>query len=136
MCMTKTKQTTFDNNGVHVKNRWTTLEEVELVHVRANLLSINKSCISKYYDSIVNPFPMNVPESNGGFTNNAMTDTYYMGEITAHVWTGVRGGDESMFASTIADFGTRFKSYFDCYTGYTAPAGEVLHCENHFYISC
>ena len=136
VCMTKNKQTTFDKDGVHVNNRWTLLEDATLLHVRAVLLSVNKECISKYYDSVAYTFPADVPESGGGRANNAMIDTYYMGDISAHVWCGERGGDSSMYRANVTDFETRLKSYFDCYTGYEASAGEEIHCQNNFYITC
>lgn len=136
ICIEKVKQTTFDSTGVHVNNRWTCLEDLDIYHVRAILLSVNKTCISKYYDSTVYTVPEDVPETGGGKTNNNMIDTYYMGNISAHVWCGERGGDESMYAGSIADFGDRLKSYFDCYKGHKASEGEVLYCQNNFYITC
>ena len=135
-CMTKTKQTIFDPNGIHVNNRWKALKALRLDRVRGILLSINKACISQYYDSTVNTIPMTVPESGGGITANKMVDTYYSGDISARVWCGERGGTSSYYAATITDFGDRLKSYFDCYKGVTVPSGEVMYCQNNFIITC
>lgn len=136
VCMKKIKQTTFDKDGIHVNNRWSMLEAMTIYHVRAILLSVDKTCVTKYYDSIVNPYPMVVPESDGGVTDNRMIDTYYMGLISAHVWCGERGGDASEYAANISDFGDRLKSYFDCYRNHKTEIGEVLYCQNNFYITC
>lgn len=136
VCMEKVKQTTFDNSGVHVNNRWKLLEDLSIYHVRAVLLSVNKTCVSKYYDSNVYIIPEVVPDSGGGRSNSDMTDTYYMGAISAHVWCGERGGDKSMYSASIADFGDRLKSYFDCYKDYDASEGEELYCQNNFSITC
>lgn len=136
VCMTKNKQTTFDRNGVHVNNRWTLLEDIYINRVRAILLSVNKECVSKYYDSTVFTTPTNIPASNGTRNDVNMIDTYYMGDISAHIWCGVRGGDTSMYSASVEDFGNRLKSYFDCYIDYSAKTGEQLYCQNNFYITC
>jgi hypothetical protein len=136
VCMTKTKQTTFDVTGVHVNNRWKLLEDLSVGRVRAILLSVDKTCVNKYYDSNVHTFPVDIPTSGGTWKDNNITDTYYQGDISAHVWCGVRGGDQSLYNTEIADFESRMKSYFDCYVNYDAKSGEELYCQNNFNIMC
>lgn len=136
VCMTKTKQTTFDITGVHVNNRWKLLEDLSISRVRAILLSVDKTCVNKYYDSNVHTFPVDIPASGGTWNDNNITDTYYQGDISAHVWCGERGGDKSMYNTEITDFESRMKSYFDCYVNYGAKSGEELYCQNNFNIMC
>lgn len=134
VCMKKTKQTVFDNTGIHINNKWILLEDMNIYHVRGCLLSVNKSCVSQYYDSFVSTTPIEVPQENGGITDRNMYDTFYCGIISAHVWCGVRGGDSSMYRASIADFGDRLKSYFDCYNGYSGKQNDILYCQNNFFI--
>lgn len=136
ICMNKTKQTTFDSAGVHVKNRWYLLEDMTISQVCGNLLSINKSCIAKYYDSNVHTFPEPIPETGGDWLDIDITDTYYMGDISAYVWRGETGSPEDNIGVNIADFETRMKSYFYTYMNYSASNGEVIYTNNHFNILC
>lgn len=134
----KYKQTWFDKDGVHVNNRWKPVSEVTLEHVRAILLSVDKGVISTYYDSIAFPIPMAVPsDSSGSLNDNRMIETFYSGNVlSAHVWCGERGGSTEGYRANVTDFTTRLKSYFDCYTGETVPAGKDIYCQNNFKLSC
>ena len=136
VCMTKIKQTTFDTTGVHINNRWKLLEDLVIDKVYGSLLSIDKTCVNKYYDSTVNTFPVDIPATGGSWLDNNIIDTYYMGDISAHIWAGERGGDESMYRTEIYDYDTRMKSYFGCYYGYSAKTGEELYAQNNFNITC
>ena len=136
VCMTKIKQTTFDANGIHINNRWKLLEDLVIDRVYGSLLSIDKTCVNKYYDSKINTFPVDIPASNGSWLDNNIVDTYYMGDISAHIWCGVRGGDESMYRTEIYDYDSRMKSYFGCYYGYSGKTGDELYAENNFNITC
>ena len=134
----KTKMTTFDKDGVHVQNTWVPQEVVTLTHVRGILLSVSKSVITRYFDSHVERFPLAVPAVSSVtsrlIANADMTDMHFYGLIRARNWCGERGGDPSMYRAYLADFGSRLKSYFDSYTGYTTTIGEKIYCENNFLI--
>ena len=137
----KTKQTWFDINGVHVNNKWIAQDTINLEHVRACLLSVNKTdgdtkLITHYYDDKVLTVPQGVPDTDTAAilaTNSAIDNVFFTGLIQAEVW-GVRGGDESEYYSQITDFGTRIKPYFDCYTGKTLVVNDILTCQNNFII--
>jgi hypothetical protein len=138
----KTKQTWFDIDGVHVNNKWIAQETINLEHVRACLLSVNKvdgntKLITHYYDDKVLTAPQGVPEVNESYTilatDKSIDDVFFTGLIQAEVW-GVRGGDESGYYSQITDFGSRIKPYFDCYTGKTLAVNDILTCQNNFII--
>ncbi len=138
----KIKQTYFNKSGVHVNNRWIAQGNIELEHVRACLLSVNKfndstKLIDYYYDDKVIMTPQSVPPLNSNYTvlaNNPFIDNVFLtGLIQCEVW-GVRGGDEKDFYSQITDFGDRIKPYFDCYTGKILKQDDILTCENNFII--
>lgn len=135
---TKYKQAWFDKDGFHVNNRWKAVNTVTLEHVRGILLSVDKSVINKYYDSIAFMTPRAVPSSQtGSIHDNRMTETFYCGNsFSAHVWCGVRGGDSSKYDANITDFGNRLKSYFDCYVGQKINANEYVYCQNNFKLEC
>ena len=138
----KTKQTYFDKDGVHVNNKWVAQHTIELEHVRACLLSVNKvdsttKLIDYYYDDKVITTPQYVPVVSGSYTTLAtdknINNVFMTGLIQCQVW-GVRGGSDSELYSQITDFGNRIKPYFDCYTGRTVNVGDVLTCQNNFNI--
>lgn len=135
---TKYKQAYFDKDGFHVNNRWKPVNTVTLEHVRAILLSIDKSVINRYYDSIAFMIPRNVPSSQtGSIHDSRMVDTFYCGNsFSAHIWAGERGGDKNKYDANITDFGNRLKSYFDCYVGQTVNADEYIYCQNNFKLEC
>ena len=138
-CMRRVKMLLFDEKGVHVRNEWTALAPLAIRSIRACMLSVNKSCITHYYDSHVQLFPADVPKDNEKkslCTNPEMVDIYYLGEVTARHWAGERGGEHKGYSSLLHDYGHRLKSYFNCYDGHHAQPGEVLTAENHFWITC
>ena len=138
----KTKQTYFDKDGVHINNKWIAQHTIELEHVRACLLSVNKvdsttKLIDYYYDDKVVTTPTSVPAVNDNYTilatDKNINNVFLTGLIQCQVW-GVRGGNDSELYSQITDFGSRIKPYFDCYTGRTVNTGDVLACQNNFNI--
>ena len=140
VCMNKNKQTTFDKDGVHMNLCWEALEVFKIDSIRSCMFSIEKDCFTHYFDSTVNRTPL---ERNADDTatsriseDSNMTDIFYVGRVTAHHWTGKRGGDTSGHSTLVNDYGTRYKSYFNCYDGHTTTVGEKLYAENHFNISC
>lgn len=130
----RTKQTTFNHTGIHINNRWKCLESVNLTQVRGGMFSVYKSVATKYYDSVVNTYPMDIPATDGSIYNNNLIDTYYMGDVSVHVWVRERGGDSSMYTSSIQDFEDRLKTYFDCYNNHATFVGEELYCQHSFNI--
>ncbi|MBE5783572.1 MAG: hypothetical protein E7329_09705 [Clostridiales bacterium] len=138
-CMQRIKMLVFDEDGVHVRNEWTALQPLSIRSVRACMLSVNKNCITHYYDSHVQLFPAEVPkdhEKKSICVDRKMVDICYLGDIIARHWAGERGGDCSGYSTLLHDYGYRLKSYFNCYDHYEAQAGEVLAAENHFVITC
>lgn len=138
-CMRRVKMLVFDWEGVHIRNEWTALVPLDIRSIRACMLSVNKDCITHYYDSHVQLFPAQAPmeqEKKSICTDPAMVDVCYLGDIVARHWAGERGGDCRGYSTLLHDYGHRLKSYFNCYDGYKAHAGEVLRAENHFEISC
>lgn len=140
VCMEKTKQTSFDRDGVHIRCFWTALEELSICSVRSCMMSVQKEGITHYFDSNINRLPMEVPavSREGAVLSEDvnMNDIYYLGEFTCHHWAGVRGGSQAHYSTILQDYGPRLKSYFNCYDNYTATTGEVMMAENHFCILC
>lgn len=144
VCMLKNKQVTFDKDGITVNSMWKTVEELAVASVRSCMFSIQKDCFTHYYDSSVYRTPRlrDDPAADNAYiekrlsTDVRITDMFYVGDVTAHHWAGVRGGDVTNYSTMIVDYGTRLKTYFNCYDGYIAAAGEELSATNHFYISC
>lgn len=134
--MNRTKQITFDRNGVHIKNKWTCLKDLSITSIRSCMLSINKTCFTHIYDSNVNTYPISKDNLSELYTDKNIVDLYYIGEITAYHYAGIRGGNVDMYSTIIQDYGTRIKSYFNCYDGYKAKTNESLIAENHFKIDC
>lgn len=135
-CMTRTKQITFDRDGVHIKNKWTCLKDLSITSIRSCMLSINKTCFTHIYDSNVNTYPLLATQLNELYTDKKIVDLYYVGDISAHHYAGSRGGSVDNYSTIIQDYGTRIKSYFNCYDGYKAKTNESLIAENHFVINC
>lgn len=138
-CMERIKMLTFDKDGVHVRNEWEALEALAIQSIRACMFSVQKECITHYYDTHVGLFPAAVPSSTAGAELSAdgnMVDVYYVGDITAHHWAGDRGGDTNGYSTLLQDYGYRLKSYFNCYDNHSAVVGEKMTAENHFSIGC
>lgn len=134
--MNRTKHITFDGTGVHINNKWTTLKELNITSIRSCMLSINKNCFTHIYDSNVNTLPISNTQNEELYTDKNIVDLYYIGDISAHHYAGVRGGSVDRYSTIIQDYGTRIKSYFNCYDGYKTKVNESLIAENHFNISC
>lgn len=135
-CMKRSKQITFDGTGVHIKNKWLTLKELLITSIRSCMLSINKTCFTHIYDSNVNTIPVLNSQVSEMYSDKNIVDLYYVGDISAHHYAGSRGGAVDRYSTIIQDYGTRIKSYFNCYDGYNAKANESLIAENHFDINC
>ena len=140
VCMEKTKQTTFNKDGVHIRCFWRALEVLSICSIRSCMMSVQKEGITHYYDSNVNRIPIKVPEiaKEGTVLSDDVNivDIYYLGDFTCHHWAGVRGGNTANYSTIILDYGPRLKSYFNCYDNYTATVDEELMAENHFFILC
>lgn len=134
--MNRTKQITFNKDGVHIKNKWTCLKDLLITSVRSCMLSVNKNCFTHIYDSNVNTYPLPVEQLDELYSDKNIVDLHYIGDISAYHYAGNRGGNVDMFSTIIQDYGTRIKSYFNCYDGYNAKTNESLIGENHFKISC
>lgn len=138
VCMNKIKHTTFDRSGVHISCEWEALEVLNIKSIRSCMFSIYKNCFTHYYDSRVNRIPILCPEessSSSKISEDAkMTDIFYIGDVCAHHWAGERGGDSSGLSTLIQDYGSRLKSYFNCYDGHTTTVGEKMYAENHFNV--
>lgn len=139
VCMNRIKQLTFDKDGVHIRNEWEALEALSIQSVRACMFSVQKDCITHYYDSNVSLYPVTVSETTENSLalseNSNMVDVYYVGDATVHHWAGVRGGDASQYSTLLQDYGPRLKSYFNCYDWHKATNGEKMVAENHFTVS-
>lgn len=138
-CMTREKIVTFGGEGVHVQNAWTATEALDIQSIRASMLSVSKNCIDYYSDTVVNTYPVAAPASADSVViseDKRIVDISYMGNITARHWAGKRGGDESGYSTLLQDYGERLKSYFNCYDGYHAKAGDILTAESHFRLDC
>ena len=138
VCMTRNKQIIFDKNGVSIRCCWIPIEELNITSIRACMLSINKECFTHYYDSNVYLTPVEVSESTESSivsTDTDIVDMHYIGGITAHHWFNCRGGDEANYGTIVQDYGTRVKSYFNCYDNTVVKSGDKLFAENNFDIS-
>lgn len=138
-CMERIKQLTFDMAGVHIRNEWEALEALSIQSIRSCMFSVQKDCITHYYDSNVSLYPVAVPATTeeGAILseNSNMVDVQYIGDISVHHWAGARGGDASQYSTLLQDYGPRLKSYFNCFDGHEAVAGEKMVAENHFRIA-
>lgn len=137
----RTKYIHFDRDGVHMSNSWYCwLTSGTITTVRGGMLSIDKSCFTHYVAPQVTRVPMAKRESlttEADVTTNAkITDVTYLGDVVARHWAGTRGGEAAKQSTLIHDYGTRYKSYFNCYDGLTLPyTAGTLDSENHFDIT-
>lgn len=134
--MSRSKHITFDKDGVHIKNKWTCLKDLSITSIRSCMLSINKDCFTHIYDSNVNTSPILKTQVSELYADKNIVDLYYVGDISAHHYAGSRGGSKDNYSTIIQDYGTRIKSYFNCYDGYKAKTNESLTAESHFDINC
>lgn len=141
----KIKNTTFNREGVHIKNKWFPIANTTIYHVRACLLSVDKESngvklINNYRDSVVNILPVSVPPVSGTtgviLNDDRLVDCTLSGNIiNARLWSEKRGGNSANYRGSIADFGTRLKPYIDCYYMETVAAGSLVYEEHGFLIT-
>ena len=137
----RNKTLEFDAEGVHITNGWYCwLNSGTITTVRGGMLSIDKSCFThimeRPFSSKLITKRSHTTEEGDIATNAAITDVLYIGDVVARHWTGERGGDAAKQSTLIHDYGTRYKSYFNCYEGLALPYREdELKATNHFSIT-
>ena len=133
----KVKKVTFDGTGVHVKNYWNAVQDVNIYHIRHGL-SISKNVFTHWHDDVDNLTPVakstQTTSQKTVYMDDAdrLKDVYYTGEVSAHHW--YVDNDHAGHEFNMVDFGDRYKSYFDSYDGTPLEAGGTIALENHFNI--
>lgn len=127
----RTKHSVFDKDGFHSTSYWSFPGfNDKILMIRGGLLSVEKGCINRYFDNAHFKTPKAVKD-NMTYSDQGITEFYLMGEMSARVWAGNRGGATN---SILNDFGERVKAYFDSYIDYVPSDGEELVSECHFEI--
>lgn len=131
LAFTKTKHMIIDNNGFKCTMNWNPAIAIDIEYVYACMMSVQTYDGTVYYDSHVNTYPVNVPNTGTNLTiNSDVTDMYWDGYIPVHAYFDDM--DDIGRATLVLNYkdSNRTKTYFSCYHNTKTVIGTRIHAVN------
>lgn len=142
----RTKQVTFDRDGVHIHNLWEPQATFACESLRAGMFSIEKENITHYYDTGFEMTPKAVEPMTETtkklYSFNDPREIIYVGGVSAHHWFEYNdhnidsGMEPATMSAFVNDYGYRLKSYYTIWNNATVGPLNNHHTTNHFQIEC